>query len=52
VATPFMDKLHRPGRTPRDRMLHAEDVADTVLATLTLSDRAMISELDIRPTNP
>jgi len=33
-------------------MLHAEDVADTVLATLTLSDRAMISELDIRPTNP
>lgn len=52
VATPFMDKQNRPGRTARDRMLHAEDVADTVLATLTLSDRAMISELDIRPTNP
>jgi hypothetical protein len=33
-------------------MLHAEDVDDTVLATLTLADGAMISELDIRPTNP
>lgn len=52
VATPFMEKEHRPGRTPRDRMLHAEDVAETVLATLTLADGAMISELDIRPTNP
>jgi 3-oxoacyl-[acyl-carrier protein] reductase len=52
VATPFMDKQERPGRTPRDRMLHADDVAETVLAALTLADRAMISELDIRPTNP
>lgn len=52
VATPFMDKRERPGRTPRDRMLRAEDVADTVVATLTLPDRAMVSELDIRPTNP
>jgi 3-oxoacyl-[acyl-carrier protein] reductase len=52
VATPFMDKQGRPGRTPRERMLRAEDVAETVVATLTLPDRAMISELDIRPTNP
>lgn len=52
VATPFMDKQHRSGRTARDRMLHAEDVADAVLATLTLPDRAMVSELDIRPSNP
>jgi len=52
VATPFMDKQHRPGRTPRDRMLRAEDVAEAVLATLTLPDGAMVSELDIRPTNP
>jgi hypothetical protein len=27
-------------------------VAQTVLATLTLPARAMVSELDIRPTNP
>jgi 3-oxoacyl-[acyl-carrier protein] reductase len=35
-----------------DRALHAEDVADTIVATLALPDRAMVSELDIRPTNP
>lgn len=35
-----------------DRVLHAEDVADVIVATLTLPDRAMVSELDIRPTNP
>lgn len=52
VATPFMDKRERPGRTPREKMLRAEDVAHAVLATLTLPERAMISELDIRPTNP
>ncbi|HUL48754.1 MAG TPA: SDR family NAD(P)-dependent oxidoreductase [Gemmatimonadales bacterium] len=51
VATPFMDKNAR-SRANRDRVLRAEDVAQTVLSTLTLSDRAMISELDIRPTNP
>ena len=52
VATPFMDKQERPGRTPRDRMLHAADVAETVLGTLTLADRALVSEVDIRPTSP
>jgi len=52
VATPFMDKGPRAGRTSPDRALMAEDVAHAVLATLTVDDRAMISELDIRPTNP
>ena len=51
VATAFRDKQARPSRN-RDRVLTAEDVAATVLATLTLPDRAMVSELDIRPTNP
>lgn len=51
VATPFMDKQERM-RPNRDRILTAEDVAQAVLATLTLSDRAMVSEIDIRPTNP
>jgi len=51
VATPFMDKQDRM-RPNRDRILTADDVAQTVLATLTLSDRAMVSEIDIRPTNP
>ena len=51
VATPFMDKRERV-RPARDRALTAEDVAHAVLSTLTVSDRAMISEVDIRPTNP
>jgi hypothetical protein len=33
-------------------MLHAEDVAEALVATLTLRDGAMVSELGIRPTNP
>ncbi len=51
VATPFMDKQERM-RPNRDRILTAEDVAQAVLGALTLSDRAMVSEIDIRPTNP
>lgn len=51
VATPFMDKQDRL-RPNRERVLTADDVAQTVVATLTVPDRAMISELDIRPTSP
>lgn len=51
VDTPFMDKQDRM-RPNRKRVLTADDVAQTVVATLTLPDRAMVSELDIRPTNP
>ena len=29
-----------------------EDVAETVLAALALPERALVSELDVRPTNP
>lgn len=32
--------------------LQPEDVADTILATLTLPERALVSELDIRPAAP
>jgi len=46
-----MDKRQRE-RPARDRALAAEDVAHAVLSALTVSDRAMISEVDIRPTNP
>jgi 3-oxoacyl-[acyl-carrier protein] reductase len=34
------------------RILQPEEVADTILHTLRLPERAMVSELDIRPTNP
>jgi NAD(P)-dependent dehydrogenase (short-subunit alcohol dehydrogenase family) len=34
------------------RILQPEDVAETVLAALALPPRALVSELDVRPTNP
>jgi 3-oxoacyl-[acyl-carrier protein] reductase len=52
VATPFTEKQRDRMPHNRDRVLSADDVAHAVLATLTVSDRAMISELDIRPANP
>lgn len=51
VATPFGDGQAR-ARPPADRLLLAEDVAQCVGAAITLDDRAMLSELDLRPTNP
>ncbi len=33
-------------------ILQPEDVAETVLAALQLPERATVSELDIRPSNP
>jgi 3-oxoacyl-[acyl-carrier protein] reductase len=35
-----------------DRVLRSEDVAATVLSALSLPERALVSELDLRPTNP
>lgn len=35
-----------------DKVLRTEDIADTVLAVIKLPVRAMISEIDIRPTKP
>lgn len=51
VATPFMDKQSRL-HPNRDRVLKPDDVAQAVLAALTLPDHAMLSEMDLRPTNP
>lgn len=35
-----------------DRILRPEDVAETILHAVRLPGRALVSELDIRPTNP
>ena len=35
-----------------EKILRPEDVAETVLTALQLPTRALVSELDIRPTNP
>ena len=39
-------------RADPNRILRPEDVADTILHALLLPARALVSELDIRPTNP
>ena len=38
-------------RDPR-RLLQPEDVADTILSSLRLPERALVSEVDVRPANP
>jgi 3-oxoacyl-[acyl-carrier protein] reductase len=35
-----------------ERILQPDDVAATILHAITLPERAMVSELDVRPTNP
>jgi NAD(P)-dependent dehydrogenase (short-subunit alcohol dehydrogenase family) len=35
-----------------DRILQPEDVAGAILQTLLLAGRALVSEVDLRPTNP
>ncbi|HEY6222648.1 MAG TPA: SDR family NAD(P)-dependent oxidoreductase [Gemmatimonadales bacterium] len=51
VATPFMDKQTRM-HPNREKVLQPDDVAQAVVAALALPDHAMVSELDLRPTNP
>jgi len=51
VDTPLM-RTQTAFATRLEKILQPEDVADTVLAALALPERAMVSELDVRPTNP
>ena len=51
VATPLMEQQDMLDRDP-DRILKPEDVAASVLHILALPERALVSELDIRPSNP
>lgn len=39
-------------KTEPNKILQPEDVASTIVHAIGLPDRAMVSELDIRPTNP
>ncbi len=50
VATHFQ----HPGASKPDseKVLQPEDVAQTIIAAIKLPQRAMVSEIDIRPTNP
>ncbi len=51
VDTPFFDEAHTTAPN-RDRILQPEDVAAAVMLALQLPERALIREMDIRPTNP
>ena len=50
VDTSFSSTPKEPSRS--EKILHPQDVADTILSALKLPDRAMVSEIDIRPTIP
>ena len=50
VDTSFSPSPKEPSRS--EKILHPQDVADTILSALKLPDRAMVSEIDIRPTIP
>lgn len=50
VDTTF--STHKPDPKRSEKVLHPQDVADSILAALMMPDRAMVSEIDIRPTNP
>ncbi len=51
VDTPLLRTANAPKNDPA-KILQPQDVADTVLAALALPARALISELDVRPTDP
>jgi NADP-dependent 3-hydroxy acid dehydrogenase YdfG len=52
VATNFFDEHHDMFDPKRDRILKGEDVAESIVHMIRLNQRAMVSEIDIRPTNP
>jgi len=51
VDTAFFDEA-RTSSPNRETILKPEDVAETVMLALALPERALLRELDIRPTNP
>ena len=54
VSPGSVDTTFSPPRDPEkaQKILSPQDVADTVLLAVTMPERAMISEIDIRPTTP
>jgi len=50
VDTAFSSSPRDPAKA--EKILRAEDVAQAVVAALLLPDHAMMSEIDLRPTNP
>lgn len=51
VDTALIRKIRRPGEKAGE-ILQPEDVAQAILAALRMPSRALVSEIDIRPSNP
>ena len=52
VATNFFDDHHDTFDPKRERILQSKDVAESIIHMIRLPQRAMVSEIDIRPSNP
>jgi 3-oxoacyl-[acyl-carrier protein] reductase len=52
VLTPFHEAAGRAARPDNPRKLHAEDIADVIIAMLALDDRAFITNATVWATNP
>lgn len=52
VDTPIFEKAKAPFPIKPETMMQTADIAQAILDAVALPDRAMVSELDIRPTNP
>lgn len=52
VDTPIFEKETPPFPIKPETMMQPDDIAQAILDAVALPDRAMVSELDIRPTNP
>jgi len=52
VDTQFFDDRAEDFDSKRPRMLKPEDVASSIVHMIQLPQRAMVSEIDIRPSNP
>lgn len=50
VDTTFSN--HEPDAVMTGKVLSPQDVAETILSAISIHPRAMVSEIDIRPTNP
>ena len=52
VATNFFDDHHGKFDPKKEHILQSEDVAESIIHMIKLPQRAMVSEIDIRPSNP
>ncbi len=52
VATEFSQGRHAKDAERAKRIIQSQDVADSILHMLRLPQNALVSEIDIRPTNP